>query len=367
MTKQAAAKAKIPDKPFFVSGPVDFLMISGLSLITFFSLLPLQKAVGMAAVYQLTAFLAIVGNWPHFAATNWRLYHSRDNYSQYPLTAFAVPALMVLVAIASFVSPTGVAPYFVKIYMLWSPYHFAGQTMGLTAVYARRSGFLLGRNERLALSGFVFGSFAFLNISADIGHAQRSFFGINYPRLGLPPVTETIAGVIMYACGAAFIAMIIKHCVQSKKMVPPIVLLPAITQFIWFVPGSRLPQFYEFVPFFHSVQYLLIAWSMQLKERMDSKGITPSPAYAWKESIRWYAAVLFLGYVLFKLGPQLASTLGYNINFTAPIFITAVSLHHFFVDGVIWKLRNPQVASPLLVNIEQFTKTPAKNAAGSLS
>ena len=27
--------------------------------------------------------------------------------------------------------------------------------------------------------------------------------------------------------------------------------------------------------------------------------------------------------------------------------------HHFFVDGVIWKIRNPKVASPLLVGEDQ--------------
>jgi len=31
------------------------------------------------------------------------------------------------------------------------------------------------------------------------------------------------------------------------------------------------------------------------------------------------------------------------------VLTAAVQIHHFFVDGVIWKLRNPRVANPLTV------------------
>ena len=48
-------------------------------------------------------------------------------------------------------------------------------------------------------------------------------------------------------------------------------LLPAATQFVWFGLGQRLPSFAEFIPAFHSVQYLLVAWSVQLKERLDEE------------------------------------------------------------------------------------------------
>ena len=84
----------------------------------------------------------------HFSATNYRLYHCRANIAQYPVTALAVPVLVVAATVAAFVSPAVVAPYFVKLVVTWSVYHFAGQTLGLTMIYARRAGLAVGNVER---------------------------------------------------------------------------------------------------------------------------------------------------------------------------------------------------------------------------
>jgi hypothetical protein len=42
-----------------------------------------------------------------------------------------------------------------------------------------------------------------------------------------------------------------------------------------------------------------------------------------------------------------------------------VQIHHFFVDGVIWKLKRKTVASPLMVNISELLSAP--NPAPSIS
>jgi hypothetical protein len=36
------------------------------------------------------------------------------------------------------------------------------------------------------------------------------------------------------------------------------------------------------------------------------------------------------------------------------VILCGVQIHHFFVDGVIWKLKKKSVASPLMVNIEDL-------------
>jgi len=77
----------------------------------------------------------------------------------------------------------------------------------------------------------------------------------------------------MYLSGVLLLLLVARWCVQNKRMLPPIVLLPALTQFVWFVLGAEYAAFNRFVPFFHSLQYLLIAWSMQLKEKLDREHI----------------------------------------------------------------------------------------------
>ena len=92
-----------------------------------------------------------------------------------------VPVLMLGAVIASYASPGAVAPLFIKLYLIWSPYHFSAQTIGITLLYARRCGFAINQLERKALAGFVFLTFIVANARAEIGTATRPFYGVSYP------------------------------------------------------------------------------------------------------------------------------------------------------------------------------------------
>jgi hypothetical protein len=360
-----AAPARPAPHLYFVNPLVDFACIGGASILTFAVLAAVYRAGAVQAtwVWTAAAVLTWVCNYPHFAATNYRLYQSKQNVSQYPLTAFVVPPLLVVAMVFSFLMPNVVAPLFVKLFLLWSGYHYSGQSVGISLVYARRAGFALGRLERLALSGFVFGTY-FLSVARwESGAGTLSYYGISYPTLHLPQYVSILAGNAMWMCGALFLLLVVNWCVANRRVLPPVVLLPAASQLLWFVVGAGDPNFNAFVPFFHSLQYLLIAWSMHLKERMDTRGIEPSKRYVARESLRWGALIVAVGGFLFWMLPHtLASSTGYGFQIAAPIVLAGVQIHHFFVDGVIWKLKNPKVSSPLLVNIEQLVRPSAAQA-----
>ena len=113
------------------------------------------------------------------------------------------------------------------------------------------------------------------------------------------------------------------------------------------------------MPFFHSLQYLLVAWSVQLKEKMDVHHVRPSWRYVAGESLRWGALNVMGGAVLFFVLPHLVSRAGgYPLAFATGVIICGVQIHHFFVDGVIWKLKNKKVAAPLLVNLADLVAEP---------
>jgi hypothetical protein len=114
------------------------------------------------------------------------------------------------------------------------------------------------------------------------------------------------------------------------------------------------------------MQYLLIAWSMQLKEKADRGKEQPTARFVWRESLRWGGLNLVFGVVLFWAIPKLMSVFGgVSLPIAAAIIGSGVQIHHFFVDGVIWKLRNPRVASPLLVNLKQLLAPAAQPAAAN--
>lgn len=360
-----AAPASPAPRLYFVNPAVDFACIGGASILTFVVLALVYRAGAVQATWLWTAaaVLTWVCNYPHFAATNLRLYQSKQNVSQYPMTAFVVPPLIVVGMAASFMQPNVVAPYFIKLFLLWSGYHYSGQSVGITLVYARRAGFALGRLERLALSGFIFGTFFLAVARSETGAGTYSYFGISYPTFRLPQYVAVLASHAMWMCGLLLLVLVVNWCVTNRRVLPPIVLLPAASQLLWFVLGSGDANFNVFVPFFHSLQYMLIAWAMHLKEQLDTKGVEPSKRYVMRESLRWGALIVAVGGFLFWMLPHtLASSTGYGYQLAAPIVLAGVQIHHFFVDGVIWKLKNPKVSSPLLVNIEQLVR-PNANAS----
>jgi len=93
----------------------------------------------------------------------------------------------------------------------------------------------------------------------------------------------------------------------------------------------------------HSAQYL---WITRYFARRDAEQSARAGGWSpWRYSVTLVAG----GAALFLPVPWLASY-GWHVDFTASIFIVAaiVNLHHFMIDGVVWKLRNPRVGRVLV-------------------
>jgi hypothetical protein len=102
-----------------------------------------------------------------------------------------------------------------------------------------------------------------------------------------------------------------------------------------------------------------MAWSMQLKEKLDLSQVRPSARYVMTESGRWWAINFFIGACLFFGIPRLvAHYFGISQEFSTGIIVGGVQLHHFFIDGVIWKLKRKTVSSPLMATLSDMTGAP---------
>jgi len=393
-TNAPAAQAPAASKPqsmYFVNFFVDFFFVGGASILlylflksTLVELIDIrdinradEAAAAVAAskkpiafsvlqFISLANFLVLIGNWPHFSATNYRLYQSKENIMQYPFTAMAVPFLVFGAVLASFASKDNIAPIFIKFYLMWSSYHFCGQTVGITLIYARRAGVQVQRWERFALSGFLYATFI---KGMALGDFVQDFNTIQVPGFGLPQWFKDATTVWLYISSGLLVLAVISWNVRARKMIPIIVVVPALAQLVWFVIANdsnstfQCAGFNYLVPFFHSIQYLLIAWGLQLKEKMDREHIDPSVRYVTLETLRWWAINIAGGVFLFWLLPRIFSypetrDIRESSFWIEGIVIAGVQVHHFFVDGVIWKLRRTTVSSPLMVNIDELIHAP---------
>jgi hypothetical protein len=334
--------------PYLISLPVDFLLVGGGSILLFL-LLPLFYD-GPVTPALLTASLTLtwLGNWPHNSATIYRLYASPGVSRQYPFTAIVAPLLILAGSLASFSAPATVAPYFVKITLTWVLYHYCGQSIGVSLLYARRARYAPGATERFLLCAFFYGTFFCKSLFSETSSAPLRYFGVVYPRFGVPVVLTYLAAAWTYACAVGFVALLLRRGLRERRWPPLLYLLPAVTQYVWFFVAGAQSAWVEMVPFFHGVQYLTIAWAMQIKQEAERRA-TPSARFLGWRTVRWYALNLAGGALLFWATPRLVTwAFGMDRLLVTAIVFTAFQVHHSFVDGVIWKLRARSVVTPLL-------------------
>lgn len=341
---------------YFVHPLFDAFFAGGFSILAFgaFALLKGRVALDDAAIRWSAACFWII-NWPHFSATLHRLFSHPEHGKQYPVTAFVLPVVVVLGVLASFASTDLVAGLFVKLFLIWSPYHFSGQSVGIGLLYARRAGIVLPDYFRKTVSVFVFLTFLAATARSETGREGLVFYGISTPGFGLPDWVPLLLGWCLAAAAIAVVGLLVNWSVRERRVFPWIVVLPWATQATWFVFGPSVSAYYVLVPLFHSLQYLPIAWAIQLKSRMDREKIAPSLRYAWSETARWYGWNVLGGAALFWGLPAAVTQAGIPAGLATGILIAAVQIHHFFVDGVIWKLRDPNVGSPLNMTLAEVT------------
>jgi len=360
MTSSVADSGRQP--LYFVHPLVDLLMMGGLSifLLGAFVLFDFQQAA-----LRLTFALSIVCNYPHFAATSQRLYGSAEARAQYPYTTYGAPLLVLGGVAAALLSPGFVAPAFVKMFLIWSPFHFSAQTIGLTVLYGRRAGISLDGWPRRLLTLWVFGSFIAAQALGESVLGPQTFYGVQYPMLGIPQWVGNYCLVAMYAAMGGFLAWGLWWSISERRILPWILLVPAVAQLCWFVLGARTPGFRELVPMFHSLQYILVAFVMQLKLRSELAVHESGRHFsAGREALKWFGLAVLLGYFLFEATPIIFSAwTGIEYGLALAVFIAAVQIHHFFVDGVIWKLRDPRVRSPLLADLGGIVRSSARAPA----
>jgi len=348
---------------YFVNPIIDYIFIGGVSTLTFvLMMLFIGNNYEVATIMTIVASLSWVCNNPHFAATTYRLYKSKQNMMQFPFTSFVVPFIVIAGIGASLYFPETVAPFFIKFFFIWSPFHFSGQSFGISMVYAKRAGYKMSSFERESLKVFIYSSFIAILFKVDMHFAESEHYTLKYAALNIPDWSYFSVLTIMCISGLIVFYQAYRWSKKNKKLLPPIVLLPAITHIVWFIGGSQHISFDAFVPFFHSAQYLFIAWAMQMKDISNNESqlekITIKKSFI--QTLMWFSFNCLVGAFMFEGIPLLFPYFNTSPLIGFGIVIAGVQIHHFFVDGVIWKLKDQSKKSALVVHISEYINTSAK-------
>jgi tetratricopeptide (TPR) repeat protein len=333
-----------------------------LLLLSYFSIASSARAWSVA-FYGLALFF----NYPHYMATIYRAYHRVEDVQKYRVFTVYTTALILLTGLLSHFW-LGILPWIFTIYLTWSPWHYSGQNYGLFMMFARRAGAKPSNTARRALYGAFIASYLILFLGFHTGPSSDPFF----ISLGIPAAVGRWGQIGLGAVFVALSAYGVSHLVQAigwRKLVPCLTLFSS--QFLWFLlpaamalfKGMEIPQSrYSsgVLAVMHSAQYL---WITSYYARREA---SQSPGRSWRP-FAYFAVLVAGGIALFIPGPWLASRV-FHHDFSASflIFTALVNLHHFILDGAIWRLRDGRIAS-LLLNSRDRLANAASDAGGRLS
>jgi tetratricopeptide (TPR) repeat protein len=309
--------------------------------------------------------LALLFNYPHYMATIYRAYHRSEDFHKYRIFTVHLTALMVATLLLSHYW-FRMLPWIFTIYLTWSPWHYSGQNYGLFMMFARRAGADPGKSERRALYGAFIVSYLILFLGFHTGPSTDSLF----ISLGIPAIVSRWEQILLFA---VFIALTVFGFSRLSRATGWRKLTPAVTLFssqcLWFllpaaislIKGIEIPQSrYSsgVLAVMHSAQYLWITSYYARREATAEKGRDWRP-------LAYFAVLVIGGIALFVPGPWLASRI-FHRDFTASflIFTALVNIHHFVLDGAIWKLRDGRIAVLLLNSRERVADAAAEAGTG---
>jgi hypothetical protein len=318
----------------FVSPAVDILLIGGgLSLLATLVIV-LVPGIARPADAGLMAWVILLSNSAHFAASSTRLYARPGVSRAMPWLAIALPFVFAGVFAVGLAWPTSLAPALETLYLTWSPYHYAAQAYGIAIYYAHRAGVRTSGADRNALYYVALIPFLYMlargitkHFPASAGPLPSSahpFGGIG----GLLAMTGLLAPLVLYA-----------HVWRRDgRPLPLLSLLPLVSNGVWFFVLDPLDAFL-WATIFHGLQYLVLVLAFHASARRAAQPATAPAPGVLGPVLGFYLVSVALGYTLFVLVPAAGVALGGSYVDSRLLAVSLVNIHHFIVDARIWRLR----------------------------
>jgi hypothetical protein len=225
--------------------------------------------------------------------------------------------------------------------ILWNMYHTITQKYGISRIYSRKAGYGEAWIDKgLIYSWFLYVFFALIGREHElINQYQAGKVILDYIGSYLSYLTQasyfflTIA--IVFTLLFAYQEFKNRHRLNTPKLLFVISILLLYSIFFY----SLIVGYIVFA-FSHAIEYIVfvnIFVNSKYKKKPESKSIV---ALASKK--QWVYGSLF------SLGIVAICLLGIKLNENAfEIYIVGSSFLHFIYDGLIWKVRRPEVGKPL--------------------
>jgi hypothetical protein len=260
-----------------------------------------------------------------------------------------VPAILVAYVVMA-VWYAQYSPVFVVIlvsvasaYLAW---HYTGQVWGMMASYAYLEGTKFEPRERtLIRTG--------LRILLAWHVAWFLYTQLRDPSLVRPAYVALSVGTLV-AFGLGLAGLISMR--RRTGVMPPMRAVVAwLALFVWYAVMARDPKAIFWIQIAHALQYL--AFPIRVELNRSHAEPDHSRARVVRHMAGYGVVLLAVSVVVAQVVPGTAMGIvgdmfGEEPSRAAPVLILMlINIHHYFTDGVIWKISNPEVRKELFAHV----------------
>ena len=342
---------------------LDFLFVGGLSLIVFVPLLLSGRSDLVLVGAGVQAWLAATINMPHFMASYRIIYRSREMILRHKWASIYVPAILVAYSALALwearQSPVLVI-ILVSVSSAYLAWHYTGQVWGMMASYSYLGGARFEPAERLLIR-------TGLRILLAWHVTWFLYTQLRDPSVVRPLYLLISAGtVVALLLGAVGIAKMRR---RTGKFPPARALVAWFAIFVWYAVVARDPKALFWVQIAHALQYL--AFPIRVEMNRTSRQPAARPHRLATHMIVYGAGLLGVSLLIARVVPASAMSVVGNVfgeepGRAAPILILMIiNIHHYFTDGVIWKISDPEVRGELFAHVQSARPAPVAAPAGA--
>ena len=338
---------------YLVSRAGDFWILGGASLVVYAVMV---ATLGLRSWYGVSnqlgnlamtmATMSLIVNYPHFVAS-YRLAYGRGRgfVLRHWLQTILIPALLLGFLVYAYTLATqpeslklcsqllGIG---INLMFFTVGWHYSKQAFGCMMVYASYDRYPLDRLQRESIRWSLL-SVWWYNFAHGGLNREGIFWSLHYTTWTLPDAFYLTAfAVFLSLIGWVLYRVLYYNWVRGHRPNPTL-WVPYLAMMVWFAPCFRQPDmFFYVIPFFHSLQYLAFVYRVERSR--------PSIRDSSARATALIFSLALWGWLVFEFVPgnldescNAMGTLGFSFCLIA--FNLFINIHHYFLDNVLWRVR----------------------------
>lgn len=349
-----------PTKKAVITPPIDAVCGGGLSLaiaaaVIIYGWITEAGMNRMLLAVQLYLLTDLLINGPHFMASYRLLYSNPKNYRHHPLVTIGFPilsaAFLGYVIYWCYADPSwttssqlGIITYLDWLAPVLLGWHYMGQSWGMTACFSALGGLRMTPPERRLIRSGFHALFVF--------HVAWAYDSMGFVQsiLAEEEAGKYVMEAVMSTCRLAVFAAFAlglwgfrRLSLREGKTIPIRVWLPWLATFSWYFMIDVHPASFFLLQAFHALQYLTFPIRVEINQYTN-------PRHKRRHLVAYYLILVTLGFIAFNWSELLHVSDAKLQIATATMMV--INIHHYFIDAVIWKIRDPEVRQSLFGHLQ---------------